>query len=100
MHLCEFTSSCDMSFKTYSIGRGTDTDIQISGQSVSRHHLELTSTNDGRYYLIDANSSAGTQIQKNGNWEPIKQGFVSGNDYLLLGKENIQVQQLIAKMSH
>lgn len=89
-----------MPFKTYSIGRGSDVDIQISGQSVSRRHLELTKTNDGRYYLIDANSSAGTQIQKAGNWEPIKQGFVDANDYLLLGKESIQVQQLITKMKH
>lgn len=89
-----------MTFKTFSVGRGSDTDIQIDGQSVSRHHLELTSTNDGRYYLIDANSSAGTKIQKAGSWESIKQGFVTGNDYLLLGKESVQVQQLISKMKH
>jgi pSer/pThr/pTyr-binding forkhead associated (FHA) protein len=89
-----------MSFKTYSVGRGSDTDIQLSGQSVSRRHLELTSTNDGRYYLIDANSSAGTKIQKEGNWEPIKQGFVEAHDYLLLGKESIQVKELIAKIRH
>lgn len=89
-----------MSFKTYSVGRGSDTDIRIDGQSVSRHHLELTSTNDGRYYLIDANSSAGTKIQKAGNWESIKQGFVTANDYLQLGNESIQVQQLISKINH
>ena len=89
-----------MTFKTYSVGRGSDADIQINGQSVSRHHLELTTTTDGRYYLIDANSSAGTQIQRSGNWESIKQGFVTENDYLLLGKESIQVQQLISKMRH
>ena len=89
-----------MSFKTYSVGRGSDVDIQLSDQSVSRYHLELTKTNDGRYYLIDANSSAGTQIQRAGNWEPIRQGFVDANDYLLLGKENVQIQQLIAKMRH
>jgi predicted component of type VI protein secretion system len=89
-----------MSFKTYSVGRGSDADIQINGQSVSRHHLELTAINDGRYYLIDANSSAGTQIQKSGNWESITQGFVTASDNLLLGKESIQVQQLISKMRH
>jgi predicted component of type VI protein secretion system len=89
-----------MSFKTYSVGRGSDADIQISGQSISRRHLEITATNDGRYYLIDANSSAGTQIQKSGHWEAMKQGFVTENDYLLLGKESIQVQQLISKMRH
>lgn len=89
-----------MSFKTYSVGRGSDADIQVSGQSISRHHLELTSTNDGRYYLIDANSSAGTQIQKGGSWESILQGFVAENDYLMLGKESIQVHQLISKMKY
>lgn len=89
-----------MSFKTYSVGRGSDADIQINGQSVSRRHLELTSTNDGKYYLIDANSSGGTQVQRGGNWEPIKQGFVNATDTLLLGKESIQVQQLITKMRH
>lgn len=89
-----------MSFKTYSIGRGSDADIQIDGQSVSRRHLELTLTDDGRYYLIDANSTGGTRIQKGGNWEPIKQGFVNENDTLMLGKETVQVQQLVKNLRH
>lgn len=89
-----------MSFKTFSVGRGSDADIQISGQSVSRRHLELTATTDGRYYLIDANSSAGTKIQKSGHWETMKQGFVTENDDLLLGKESIKVQQLISKIRY
>lgn len=89
-----------MSFKTYTVGRGSDADIQVNGQSVSRIHLELTVANGGKYYLIDANSSAGTLIQKAGAWETIKQGFVAGNDLLMLGKESIQVRQLINQIQH
>ncbi len=89
-----------MSFKTYTVGRGSDADIQIDGQSVSRRHLELTLTDDGRYYLVDANSTAGTRLKKGDSWELIKQGFITEDDDLLLGKEQIQVRQLIRNLRH
>tara|TARA_R110000772_G_scaffold109602_7_gene212866 strand:- start:347 stop:616 length:270 start_codon:yes stop_codon:yes gene_type:complete len=89
-----------MSFKTYTVGRSSDADIQVNGQSVSRLHLELTVADGGKYYLIDANSSAGTLIQKSGSWETIKQGFVTENDLLMLGKESIQVRLLLDQIQH
>ncbi|MAY03785.1 MAG: hypothetical protein CMQ38_12510 [Gammaproteobacteria bacterium] len=89
-----------MSFRTFSVGRASDADIQINGQSVSRKHLELTRTDDGKYYLIDANSTAGTRIRKGESWELMKQGFVNESDTLLLGKEEVQVRQLVHSIKH
>ncbi|MAM71485.1 MAG: hypothetical protein CMP91_10120 [Gammaproteobacteria bacterium] len=89
-----------MSFRTFSVGRASDADIQINGQSVSRKHLELTRTDDGKYYLIDANSTAGTRIRKGESWELMKQGFVNESDILLLGKEEVQVRQLVHSIKH
>ena len=89
-----------MSFRTFSVGRASDADIQINGQSVSRKHLELTRTDDGKYYLIDANSTAGIRIRKGESWELMKQGFVNESDILLLGKEEVQVRQLVHSIKH
>lgn len=89
-----------MSFKTYTVGRSSDADIQVDGQSVSRRHLELTLADGGKYYLVDANSSAGTFIQRGGSWEAIKQGFVTEDDLLMLGKESIPVRQLLNRLRH
>jgi len=42
------------------IGRAEDNDIVLSDLSVSRHHAELRNTGDGRYAIVDLDSSNGT----------------------------------------
>jgi ABC-type multidrug transport system ATPase subunit/pSer/pThr/pTyr-binding forkhead associated (FHA) protein len=42
------------------IGRTEDNDIVLADLSVSRHHAELRNTGDGRYAIVDLDSSNGT----------------------------------------
>jgi ABC-type multidrug transport system ATPase subunit/pSer/pThr/pTyr-binding forkhead associated (FHA) protein len=42
------------------IGRAEDNDIVLDDLSVSRHHAELRNTGDGRYAIVDLDSSNGT----------------------------------------
>jgi hypothetical protein len=64
------------------IGRGPDNDIQLGvDTSVSRHHAQLV-LQDGRYKLIDLNSSNGTFI----NGIRTKEQFLSANDQVMIGK--------------
>ena len=42
------------------IGRAEDNDIVLADLSVSRHHAELRNTGDGRYAIVDLDSSNGT----------------------------------------
>ncbi len=42
------------------IGRATDNDIVLDDLGVSRHHAELRNVGDGRYTIVDLDSSNGT----------------------------------------
>src|SRR6266567_2080730 len=42
------------------IGRASDNDIVLADLGVSRHHAELRNTGDGRYAIVDLDSSNGT----------------------------------------
>lgn len=42
------------------IGRANDNDIVLADLGVSRHHAELRNTGDGRYGIVDLDSSNGT----------------------------------------
>ena len=66
-------------FFTYRIGRGSIVDIRIDDSTVSRIHAELVVTAKGAYYLTDCGSSGGSYVARNGEWEPITQGFYSSD---------------------
>ena len=42
------------------IGRANDNDVVLADLNVSRHHAELRNTGDGRYAIVDLDSSNGT----------------------------------------
>ena len=83
-------------FFTYRIGRGMDMDIRIDDSTVSRVHAELTVTANGAYYLTDCDSSGGSYVARNGEWEPITQDFIDPVDAILLGRYQTTAQQLMA----
>ena len=78
-----------MSFKTYTVGRSKKADFTIDDTSVSRIHLEITVTHIGRIYCIDCRSTQGTFINKNGQWQPFRQGYVSSHAQLVVGDKTI-----------
>jgi len=88
-----------MAFATYTLGRSKSADIQYDDPSVSRLHVEITSTVDGRLYLVDRDSTAGTYIWRNNDWVILKQGFVQNGDTLALGKLKIPVRDLLDRIN-
>lgn len=71
--------------KTYRVGRQRDCDLQLDDSTVSRRHAEVVLSPDGRYYLTDCNSAGGTFVRKEGQWQAVRQAFVSGSDQIRLG---------------
>ena len=77
---------------TYVIGCSDYADIVVSHESVKPRHAELTITGDGRYFITDCMTGAGSWIgQPEGvtreeDWIPIRQGFVEQGALLRLGE--------------
>ncbi|OFW15663.1 MAG: hypothetical protein A3H29_18410 [Acidobacteria bacterium RIFCSPLOWO2_02_FULL_67_21] len=63
------------------IGRGSESDIRVSGVGVSRHHAEIAAEN-GAYRLRDLDSKFGTYV----NGARIKEHVLSHGDRIRLGK--------------
>ncbi|CAD5260319.1 conserved hypothetical protein [Alteromonas sp. 38] len=84
-----------MAFATYTVGRSSQADICIADPSISRIHMEITVTNDGRYFCADRRSTHGTFCKKNGEWSPLKQGYIDGADSLVLGTKKIKLSSII-----
>ena len=66
---------------TYGIGRSSDSDIQIDGPEISRHHAQLEQQLDGALELVDLDSKNGTFV----NNKPIKRKKLKPNDKLQIG---------------
>ncbi len=86
-------------FFIYRIGRGSDMDICIDDNTVSRVHAELVVTAKGTYYLTDCGSSGGSYVARNGEWESITQDFIAPMDAILLGRYQTTTQQLMAMVN-
>lgn len=81
--------------KPYVIGR--EGHIYIYDEAISRHHAEIR-VYKGRIILRDLGSTNGLNILKNKRLHPIKQGFVSPNDRILLGSNLYTPIQLLQKL--
>jgi pSer/pThr/pTyr-binding forkhead associated (FHA) protein len=63
------------------IGRQTDCQVRIPSANVSRHHCELSLSDDGQVSVRDLGSSNGTYVNK----QRVTQGPVKAGDLLCLG---------------
>jgi len=81
-------------FVTLTLGRGHQADIKLEDDSVSRVHAEITRTDQGRYYLIDRNSTRGTYVRQNNAWQQHTQGYVSQQDVLKMGDMEVAMAQV------
>lgn len=50
------------SMRTISIGRSSQNDFVVSGDTVSRHHALIKITDDGKVFIKDLNSTSGTFV--------------------------------------
>ncbi len=85
-------------YSTYRIGRGTDVDIRIDDDTVSRVHAELVVTANGAFYLTDCASRNGSYVARNGEWMRIRQEFISPADAILLGRHQTTARELVQKL--
>lgn len=90
--------------RTYLVGRRNRTaacDIEVpqSESSVSRRHLELTITADGRCYLVHLHPRNTTRVQVGGQWVPISQDFVDWDAPLVLGNFRTTARELVSRLA-
>jgi hypothetical protein len=77
--------------RTLVLGRSPFADVVVAEASVAPHHAELTITDDGRLYLVDCASKAGTWRQGaargdgQDHWLALRQDFVAADEPLRLG---------------
>ena len=94
--------SKQVAFRTLTIGRHPDADVRIdtdSSRSVSRTHAEITIA-DGRYYLIDRNSSYGTRVLGSNGWQEHRQGYVDASARVRFGDYETSLADLFGNGSH
>jgi pSer/pThr/pTyr-binding forkhead associated (FHA) protein len=70
--------------ETITIGRGSDSDIQINNLGVSKKHATIIRQNGG-YFIEDLKSTNGTLL----NNEPITKAALSGKDVVTIGKHTL-----------
>ena len=68
------------------VGRGDDVDIRVNHTSVSRHHCEILTLDEGRYEAIDQGSANGIRL----NGQDVKRAILAPGDLLELG--DVQVK--------
>lgn len=81
--------------KTYVIGRSPDCDIVLADATISRKHAELVEGADGRYFLTDRESAAGTWTKVSGEWARLRQAFVAPEEPVLLGRYATTIKALL-----
>jgi pSer/pThr/pTyr-binding forkhead associated (FHA) protein len=63
------------------VGRGEECDLPINDTSVSRVHAEILGLGDGRYEIVDLDSSNGVRV----NGVELKRGLLDAGDIIELG---------------
>ena len=67
--------------------------------TVSRQHLELTVTEDGRYLVNDLDSASGTFVRRaHGKWERVGQAWVEPETIIRLGEYEVTVADLLGRV--
>jgi hypothetical protein len=86
--------------RTYLVGRSPYADIVIADPSVAEHHAEIVVAEDGRLFLTDCGTGAGTWRLAGeaggGAWMAIRQAFVERDDVLRLGEHQCRVSEVLS----
>lgn len=85
-------------FNTVTVGRSTQANVQVEGDTVSRFHLEVTMTEEGRFYGIDRNSSHGTYIWRDNEWKIFTQGYLAPGTHLAFGQTKVSADDLMQRV--
>lgn len=71
-------------FTTYFLGRDASNTVQLDDPSISRFHCELT-VNGSDCVLVDANSTHGCFVERDGEWESVKNAQLKLTDRVRFG---------------
>ena len=80
--------------RTYVVGRGSECDIRLNNDSVSRRHAEVTWLSDGRACVTDLESTNGTFVADGSAWRAFRQEFLEPTESVRFGDCDINVGQL------
>ncbi len=80
------------------VGRSKAASIVLEDKSVSRVHAELVRIEDGRYRVIDRQSTYGTFVQRAGEWKRIESATVALDDPIMLGRLETTVRMLLDRL--
>ena len=85
--------------RTLVIGRSPSADVVIADASLAPHHAELVVTDDGRFYVTDCGTDAGTWARGEAaaGWQPVRQDFVRPDQPLRLGDHECTVNDLLRR---
>ncbi|MCK4865192.1 MAG: FHA domain-containing protein [Gammaproteobacteria bacterium] len=88
-----------MTFKTFTIGRSEVSNIVVDDETVSRNHAEISFVNNSRYYVIDCDSTWGTFVLRNNEWQQFTHSYVELGDYIAFGKYRVLMKDLVSGLS-
>jgi len=82
------------------IGRATDCDIVLDHGSVSRLHATVQPTADGYLAVVDAASSNGTFLHRNGRWIRVQRVILGTQDRIRFGDQELPLEQMVGLFAH
>ena len=85
---------------TRTIGRSEDCDIVLDHGSVSRVHATVQATPDGYLAVMDADSSNGTFLHRNGRWIRVRKAILGTRDRVRCGDQEVKVERLVELFAH
>jgi hypothetical protein len=80
---------------TKTAGRGSECDIVLDDDSVSRVHVNIEVTKEGYLAVRDAGSANGTFLNRNGHWIRVKKVILGTQDRLKLGDLEVPLDRLL-----
>jgi len=78
------------------LGRGTECDLVLKHDSVSRLHASIEVTDEGYLAVGDLNSSNGTFLNRNGRWIRTRRAILGTRDRIRFGEHEVALGELIA----
>ncbi len=77
------------------IGRTADCDTALDHPSVSRLHATVQPTPEGYLAVVDAGSSNGTFLHRNGRWIRVRKVILGSGDRIRFGEQELPVEKLV-----
>ena len=83
----------------FTVGRSRSCDIVLSDESISREHAAIIPQGQGRYELVDCDSTHGTFIEEGGVWVRVDRTvMVTRDDAVMLGRYQTNVRDLMTNV--